>query len=138
MPIQEEWTNSYNNQIEFSELETGNYTLEVRPVSINSEEEIPTTTMNIVIKQHWALTPWAFLMYLVTIVVFSSLLRFYIKAKTAKKTYYKQKEELMKSSLSTEIKNRKEERTIYRLRNKARYGVARELRTPLSLMIAPL
>ena len=138
LPIQEEWTNSYNNQIEFSELETGNYTLEVRPVSINSEEEIPTTTMNIVIKQHWALSPWAFLMYLVTIVVFSSLLRFYIKAKTAKKTYYKQKEELMKSSLSTEIKNRKEERTIYRLRNKARYGVARELRTPLSLMIAPL
>ena len=138
LPIQEEWTSSYSNQIEFSELESGNYTLEVRPVSINSEEEIPTTTMNIQIKQHWAISPWAFLIYIVLITLFSGLTRFYIKAKTAKKTYYKQKEELLKSSLSTEIKSRKEERIIYRLRNRARSSVARELRTPLSLMIAPL
>ena len=137
LPDNQEWTSTYESKIEFSDLKAGNYTLEVRPISIN-DEEVPTTYMKIRIKKHWAITPWAILIYLAVAVVFTGLTRSYFKAKSARKLYYRKKEALLKTSLSEEIKNRKEENTAYKLRNQARYGVVSELRTPLSLVIAPL
>ena len=137
LPNDREWTSTYESKIEFSELKAGNYTLEVRPISIN-DEEVPTTCMKIKIKKHWAITPWAILTYLLLMVIFSRLTWSYFKAKSARRLYHKKKEALLKTSLSEEIKNRKEENTAYKLRNQARYGVVSELRTPLSLVIAPL
>ena len=137
LPDYPEWTSSYRAEIEYSNLQTGDYTLEVRPISIN-DEEVPTTTMKIQIKKHWAVTPWALLVYCVLVITFSGLTWSYFKAKGERKLFYKKKETMLKSSLSEEIKNRKEENTIYKLRNQARYGVVSELRTPLSLVIAPL
>ena len=137
LPNAQEWTSSYESKIGFSDLKAGNYILEVRPISIN-DEEVPTTYMKIQIKKHWAITPWALLIYLVLAIVFSGLTWSYFKAKSARRLYYRKKEALLKTSLSEEIKNRKEENTAYKLRNQARYGVVSELRTPLSLVIAPL
>ena len=137
LPNQPEWTSSYNSEIEFSNLRAGSYTLEVRPISIN-DEEVPTTTMKIQIKKHWAVTPWAFVGYLILASVFFGLTWSYIKAKTARRLYHQKKEAMLKSSLTEEIKQRKEEKVVYKLRNQARYGVVCELRTPLSLVVAPL
>lgn len=137
LPDYPEWASSYKAEIEYSNLQSGDYTLEVRPISIN-DEEVPTTTMKIRIKQHWAATPWALLVYCILATIFSGLAWSYIKAKSERKSFYKKKEALLKSSLTEEIKNRKEENTIYKLRNQTRYGVVTELRTPLSLVIAPL
>ena len=94
--------------------------------------------MKIRINKHWAGTPWAILVYSVLMVIFSGLTWFYFKAKSERKSFYLRKEAMLKSSLSEEIKNRKEEKTTYKLRNQTRYGVVSELRTPLSLVIAPL
>ena len=137
LPDFPEWTSSYNAEIEYSNLQAGDYTLEVRPISIN-DEEVPTTSMKIRINKHWAGTPWAILVYSVLMVIFSGLAWFYFKAKSERKSFYLRKEAMLKSSLSEEIKNRKEEKTTYKLRNQTRYGVVSELRTPLSLVIAPL
>ena len=137
LPDYPTWTSSYKAEIEFSNLQAGDYTLEVRPISIN-EEEVPTTTMKIRIKQHWAATPWAFLCYCILLITFSRLAWSYLKAKAERKLFYQRKEALLKSSLTEEIKNRKEEKNIYKLRNQIRYGVVSEIRTPLSLVIAPL
>lgn len=137
LPDYPKWTSSYKAEIEFSNLQAGDYTLEVRPISIN-EEEVPTTTMKIRIKRHWAATPWAFLCYCILLITFSRLAWSYLKAKAERKQFYQRKEALLKSSLTEEIKNRKEEKNIYKLRNQIRYGVVSEIRTPLSLVIAPL
>ena len=137
LPDEQEWTSTYESKIGFSDLKAGSYTLEVRPISIN-DEEVPTTYMKIRIKKHWAITPLALLSYFILAIIFSGLTWSYFKAKSARKLYYKKKEALLKTSLSEEIKNRKEENTAYKLRNQARYGVVCELRTPLSLVIAPL
>lgn len=137
LPDYPKWTSSYEAEIEFSNLQAGDYTLEVRPISIN-EEEVPTTTMKIHIKQHWAATPWAFLCYCILLITFSRLAWSYVKAKAERKLFYQKKEALLKSSLTEEIKSRKEEKNIYKLRNQIRYGVVSEIRTPLSLVIAPL
>ena len=137
LPIQPEWTSTYDAEVEFSDLKAGDYMLEVRPISIN-DEEVPTTYMKIRIRKHWAITPWAILCYCVLLFAFSGLTWSYFKAKSARRLFYKQKEAMLKTTLSEEIKNRKEENTAYKLRNQARYGVVCELRTPLSLVIAPL
>ena len=137
LPDYPEWTSSYKAEIEYSNLQAGDYTLEVRPISIN-DEEVPTTSMKIRINQHWASTPWAILGYCILMIIFSGLAWFYLKAKAVRKSFYLKKEAMLKSSLSEEIKNRKEEKTTYKLRNQTRYGVVTELRTPLSLVIAPL
>lgn len=137
LPDYPEWTSSYKAEIEFSNLQAGDYTLEVRPISIN-DEVVPTTTMKIHVKQHWAATPWAFLCYCILLITFSRLAWSYVKAKAERKLFYQKKEALLKSSLTEEIKSRKEEKNIYKLRNQIRYGVVSEIRTPLSLVIAPL
>lgn len=137
LPYSTDWTSSYKAEIEFSNLPSGKYKLEVRPISIN-EENVPLTTLDIHIKKHWANTPLAYFCYLLLASLFAALTWYYIKAKTARKLRYKKKEEHLINSLEEEKKNRKEEEVTQRLRNQARYGLARELRTPLSLVAAPL
>lgn len=137
LPDYPEWTSSYKSEIEFSDLPSGSYKLEVRPISI-SEEEVPLTTLDIRIKRHWANTGLAYFGYIVFLTCFGALIWYYIKAKTARKLQYKEKEEKLMNSLAEEKKSREEEETAHRQRNQARYGLARELRTPLSLVAAPL
>ena len=136
-PVQEEWKTVYMPVLEFGDLEAGKYTLEVRPISIN-DEEVPVTTLNIVVKKHWAKTYLALVGYVLVIVFFMALYRYYYKAKEARRTFYRKKEEMLKNSLAETIKSQKEESIVNQLRNQARYGMARELRTPLSLVTAPL
>ena len=137
LPIQEDWKNTYKSELEFSNLEAGEYMLEVRPISIN-EEEVPLTTMKFKVKEHWAKTYIAFMTYILVAILLAALYRYYYNAKAARRRFYRKKEEILKNSLAEAIKNQKEENVVNRLRNQARYGMARELRTPLSLVTAPL
>ncbi len=137
LPIQEEWKQSYKDQVEFSNLRPGSYTFEVRPISINNED-VPLTQLNIIVNKHWAKSGPAYFCYLLFIGLFTALAVFYFRAKNARRNFYRQKETLLKNSLSEEIQNRKEEKTIHRLRSQARFNVAKELCTPLSLVTGPL
>lgn len=137
LPAQQEWTTTYRNEIEYSNLHPGDYTLEIRSISINNEET-PTTRLNICVKKHWMTTGWAFCAYLTLIVLFAALLWYYLQSKREKRKFYQKRDELMKQRLAEEIKNRKEENTIYRLCSQARGSLMREIKTPLSLIISPL
>ena len=137
LPDYPEWTSSYITKIEYGNLRPGDYQLEVRPISIN-DGEAPVTTLKIHINEHWSLTTWAIILYVIAGVTFGLLLRSYFKGRAIRREYRKQKEELMKKSLSEEMKLRKEEKEINRLKSHARYAVISELRTPLSMVLAPL
>ena len=137
LPAETEWQRNYKAEIEYSDLSPGEYTLEIRPVSIN-DEEVVTTKLDIEVKKHWASTGWAFVCYLLFAALFATLAFYYLRAKAVRRLFYRKKEDLLRNTLAEEIKGRKEEKTIQRLRNQARYSLARELRTPLSLVSAPL
>lgn len=137
LPTQKDWITSSRSEIEFSNLSAGDYKLEVRPITIN-DEEVPLTTLNIRVKKHWANTFWAYLGYLLMATMFIGLTTFYLRAKAARRQFHRKKEELLKNTLAEEIKNRKEEGAQYQLKNQIRYGIAREMHTPLSLVTAPL
>lgn len=137
LPDNEEWTSDYKTQIEFSNLKPGNYTMEVRLVPI-FDKEMPITRLDIHVKRHWASTPWAILSYCIILFCFVAMGRFYLRVKSSRRRFYRKKEELIKSTLSEEIKARKDNEVMQKLRNQARYGLVQNLRSPLSLIIAPL
>lgn len=137
LPIQPEWITSYRSDIEYSDLAPGEYQLEVCPVSIN-EDEVETTRLKIVVKKHWASSNWAILCYALAATLFALLAWYYVKSKASRRLFYRKKEELLKNSLAEEIKERKQETIIHNLRSQARSSLVRELRTPLSLITAPL
>ena len=137
LPEQDQWTTTYRNEIEYSNIAPGNYTLEIRPISIN-DEETTVTRLDIRIKKHWAATGWAFSCYLLLIALFTALSWYYLRSKKERRNFYRKKDELLKQMLAEEIKGRKEENTIYHLCNQARRSLMHEIKTPLSLITSPL
>lgn len=137
LPLQEEWTETYESDIELSNLPAGEYMLEVRPVAIN-DQEVPSTTLKIRVKKHWATTPWAIVGYVVLFCLAGWGYTQFLKGKTARRRMHQRKEELLKENLKEERKNRKDLEVTQQMKNQARYGMARELRTPLSLVSVPL
>lgn len=137
LPEQTQWTMTYRNEIEYSNIAPGNYTLEIRPISIN-DEETTVTRLDILVKRHWTTTGWAVISYLLAIGMFMVLCWYYLRSKRERREFYRKKDELLKQSLAKEIKSRKEENTVYRLCNQARRGLMQEMKTPLSLIASPL
>ena len=62
----------------------------------------------------------------------------YFNRKLQKRQVYKAKEVKLKEKLEEETEIRKEEEKNHQLRDQIRYMLAQELRTPLSLITAPL
>ena len=137
LPQQTQWTSTYRNEIEYSNIAPGNYTLEIRPISINNEET-NVTSLDIYVKKHWAGTGWALCGYLLLISLIVALSWYYLRSKNERRNFYRKKDELMKQMLAKEIKDRQEDNTIYRLCNQARRGLMHEMKTPLSLIASPL
>ena len=137
LPLQDEWTTTYRSEINYSNLAPGDYTLEIRPISIN-EEETDINRLKIHIQKYWAATGWAIGGYILMLGLFIASYYYYIRAKKDKRDFYRKKDELLKNMLAEEIKGRKEENTIYHLCNQARGSLMREMKTPLSLIVSPL
>lgn len=137
LPLQDEWTTTYRSEINYSNLAPGDYTLEIRPISIN-EEETDINRLKIHIQKYWAATGWAIGGYILMLGLFIASYYYYIRAKKDKRDFYRKKDEMLKNMLAEEIKGRKEENTIYHLCNQARGSLMREMKTPLSLIVSPL
>lgn len=86
----------------------------------------------------WAATGWAIAAYILAIIIISLLTWMYFNRKLQKRQVYKAKEVKLKEKLEEETEIRKEEEKNHQLRDQIRYMLAQELRTPLSLITAPL
>lgn len=137
LPRDEKWYPSYNDQIKLSNIESGTYMLEIKPsYPMDGEEQI--TRLPITVKKHWATTGWAMVSYVLFIALLTMLIWFYINHKALKHKLYKAKEVRLKEKLEEQTEIRKEEEKSHQMRDQIRYMLAQELRTPLSLITAPL
>ena len=137
LPAHDGWTGSSNNQVSLSNLEHGDYTLEIRSVS-PLEAETKITTLTISVGEYWAASVWAIVLYFL---IGAALLFFawhYLTHKEMKKRFYLAEKEKLKQKLEEEKKRRERNENINLMRDQVRLGLAKELRTPLSLIIAPL
>lgn len=137
LPTEKEWKTSYDDQIKLSDITPGKYMLEIRPsYPLDKDEQI--TRLSISVDRYWAASGWAAAVYILTIIFVSLLTWMYFNRKLQRRQAYKAKEIKLKEKLEEETEIRKEEEKNHQLRDQIRYMLAQELRTPLSLITAPL
>ncbi len=137
LPTDETWHVGLNDQIRLSNIEAGDYVLEIKPAyPMEGNEQI--TRLPISIRQYWATSGWAIAGYTLAIIIICLLVWIYINYKTSKRQLYKAKEVRLKEKLEEETEIRKESEKSQRMRDQIRFMLAQELRTPLSLVTAPL
>ena len=132
LPTEEKWNTNYDDHIKLSNIPPGKYVLEIRS-SYPLEENKQITRLSINVNRYWAATGWAIAAYILAIIIIS-----YFNRKLQKRQVYKAKEVKLKEKLEEETEIRKEEEKNHQLRDQIRYMLAQELRTPLSLITAPL
>ena len=137
LPTEEKWNTNYDDHIKLSNITPGKYVLEIRS-SYPLEENKQITRLSINVNRYWAATGWAIAAYILAIIIISLLTWMYFNRKLQKRQVYKAKEVKLKEKLEEETEIRKEEEKNHQLRDQIRYMLAQELRTPLSLITAPL
>lgn len=137
LPTEEKWNTNYDDHIKLSNIPPGKYVLEIRS-SYPLEKNKQITRLSINVNRYWAATGWAIAAYILAIIIISLLTWMYFNRKLQKRQVYKAKEVKLKEKLEEETEIRKEEEKNHQLRDQIRYMLAQELRTPLSLITAPL
>lgn len=137
LPTEERWNATYNDHIKLSNIAPGEYVLEIHP-SCPLEGNKQITRLSISVDRYWAATRWAITAYILVIIIAILLIRMYLSRKSQKRQIYKDKEVKLKERLEEETEKRKEKEKNHQLRDQTRYTLAQELRTPLSLITAPL
>ena len=137
LPTEEKWNTNYDDHIKLSNIPPGKYVLEIRS-SYPLEENKQITRLSINVNRYWAATGWAIAAYILAIIIISLFTWMYFNRKLQKRQVYKAKEVKLKEKLEEETEIRKEEEKNHQLRDQIRYMLAQELRTPLSLITAPL
>lgn len=137
-PTEEEWRQgSLENPIAYSHVPVGKYSLQVKLVYPDATEgallEIP-----IVIKAYWWKTPWAYLSYalLLGVLCYGGYLYFVMRSR--RRAIHANREILLREKLKLERIKQEQKKEIDAMRTQLLTLFMQELRTPLSLIIAPL
>lgn len=134
----EEWKNgALEDGISFRKLPVGKYTLQVKLVYPDASEseliEIP-----IRVKTYWWNTFWAKSGYLLLFVGGMYAVYCYIEHKGRRREMYKSREMELRENLNLTKMEQEQKQEIEVMRNQLLTKFMEELRTPLSLIIAPL
>ena len=133
LPADTIWKSTYSNCVELRDLESGKYTLELRSPHITSQTP-PVTRMNFTIKPLWFLSLWGIIICAGTILALLAASYFLFIYRLRHKKKLSSFEQTILEELNE--KNNKEERAL--LRSRLRHEIVQKLRTPISLIIAPL
>lgn len=137
LPRDKEWQTGYNDQITLSNIEAGEYVLEIKPPYLMEGNE-QITRLPINITKYWATSGPAVTGYIIIIALIVLLTAKYINHRTFKRKVNIAKEVKLKERLEEATEIWKEEEKSHQMRDQIRYTLAQELRTPLSLVTAPL
>lgn len=134
----EEWkSGALEDGISFRRLPVGNYTLQVKLIYPDASEseliEIP-----IRVKTYWWNTIWAKLGYLSLLIGMIYAIYCYVEHRGRRREMHKAREMELKEKLNFTKMKQEQEQEIGAMRNQLLTKFMEELRTPLSLIIAPL
>ena len=115
------------NRITYQNLSSGNYTLKIVSFNENNENEEAITELGIVIHPPFYLTIWAKILYFLLIIAIIYYLYYKFKMRNVRKT----QEHIESYKIE-------KEREVYDAKFEFFTNVAHEIRTPLSLIKAPL
>lgn len=134
----EEWKmGSLENGISYRRLPVGKYTLQVKLVYPDASEG-EVIEMPIVVKTYWWNTGWAYLCYLVLFFGIVFIIYYSLDRRGKKREMLKVREMEMNETLKLAKMKQEQKQEIEVMRNQLLTVFVQELRTPLSLIIAPL
>lgn len=121
----------------FNGLSAGKYILQAKLVFPDGKEgdviEIP-----LVVKGKWYQSVWAYIMYVLLVIALSYFLYSYFRRRDQRKQMHHDREIILKENLNLEKLKQEQKKEIEAMRNRLLMLFVQELRTPLSLIIAPL
>lgn len=128
---------SLENGISYRRLPVGDYTLQVKLVYPDASEgkvvEIPLR-----INTYWWNNGWAYLCYLVLFLGIIAIIYYWIDRKGKRREMRRAREMQMKETINLAKMKQEQKQEIEVMRNQLLTMFVQELRTPLSLIIAPL
>lgn len=138
LPEDEEWRmQPLEEGVEYSRLPVGNYVLQVKQVFPSAKEgevvEIP-----IVIRAAWYHTVWVYCGYGLLVIILLYIVYRHSVKKNLRRQIHREHEILLREKLNMEKVEQKQKQEIEAMRNRLLVVFIQELRTPLSLIIAPL
>lgn len=134
----EEWKQcSLEDGIHYSNLSGGDYRLQVKLIYPDASEgeilEIP-----VVVTELWWRTLWAYLLYVILLAGVFGSIYFFLVQKEKKRMMYLNREGRLNEKLDFAKTEQEQKRGADALRNYILMRFIQELRTPLSLVVAPL
>lgn len=138
LPVDKEWKMTpLEKGLWYNGLPAGKYTLEAKLVFSDGREgealEIP-----VVVKYRWFNTFWAYLGYALILIVLFYVIYYYSQKREVRKQVQRDREMLVRENLNIEKIKREQQQEIETMRSRLLMLFVQELRTPLSLIIAPL
>ena len=138
LPLDKDWRMvPLSEDLWFNGLSAGKYTLQAKLVFPDGKEG-DVNEILVVVKDKWFQTIWAYIAYVLLLVAFSCFFYIYFKKKEQRKQMHRDREMVLKENLSLEKMKQNQKKEIEALRNRLLMLFVQELRTPLSLIIAPL
>lgn len=138
LPEDKDWhVKSLSEGVGYNRLPAGKYILEAKLIFPDAKES-GTVEIPIVVKSKWYYTIWAYVIYglLVAALVYFIFRRFRIR--DIRRQMHRDREMILKENLNLEKMKHEQNLEIDAMRNKLLTLFVQELRTPLSLIIAPL
>ena len=138
LPEDEEWHMiSMSEGLGYNRLPAGKYVLEAKLVYPDAKES-ETIEIPIVVKSDWYVTPWAYILYVLLIVALGYFLFHRFKVRDNRRQLHRDREMILKEKLNLEKMKHEQKQEIDAMRDRLLRLFVQELRTPLSLIIAPL
>ncbi|MBO5407704.1 MAG: response regulator [Bacteroidales bacterium] len=133
LPADKEWRSTYGNYVELRDLKPGKYVLEMRNPNITGAQP-PVTHMDFIIKRSWIFSFWGILTLVGGVLALMTLGQIFMLLRFRKKKKLSAIESRLLGKINESIE--REERA--KLRGTLRHEIVQNLRTPISLIIAPL
>lgn len=138
LPLDKDWhVKSLSEGLGYNRLPAGKYILETKLIFLDAKES-GTIEIPIVVKSEWYYTIWVYVIYglLVAALVYFIFRRF--RVRDIRRQVRRNREMILKENLNLEKMKHEQKVEIDAMRNRLLTLFVQELRTPLSLIIAPL
>lgn len=134
----EKWEiGALENGISYRHLPVGDYTLQVKLIYPDASEG-EMIEMSVRVNTHWWRTGWAYLGYMTLFFGTLFMVYYYTERKGGRRELHKAREMELKETLNLAKMKQEQKQEIEAMRNQLLTLFVQELRTPLSLIIAPL
>lgn len=133
LPTDTVWKENRYNEIILDNLKAGKYTLEIRPIyPVPGGEVVTSLKMNI--SHYWAFSPLALIGYSFLMISGGILVYRFMQSRKKHRAFYLSQQQEMKEKLKEAQEINEQEEKVYMLRSDIQSSIAKDLRTPLSII----